>query len=62
MIIFAIIGWFLIVCGALFALAVIFLFLSFIWDILIAIVSLFYPKASKLRFDAIKRMGPVTMC
>lgn len=57
-----IIAW--VLCIGVFAvlLGIVFLLLTFIWDFFVAIVSIFYPKAKKLKFDAIKRMGPVPMC
>ena len=60
MIIVTIIAWVLIVAIAIGILWFTFVvLLSPIWNIIIAIVSLFCPKAKKLHFDFYKYMGPL---
>ena len=54
-----IIAWMLCIGAFVFFLGVIFLVFSPIWNLIIAIVSLFCPKAKKLHFDFYKYMGPL---
>ena len=56
-----IIAWMLCIGAFVFFLGVIFLVFSPIWNLIIAIVSLLYPKAKKLKINIDIRANPLKM-
>ena len=56
-----IIAWMLCIGALVFFLGVIFLVFSPIWNVIIAIVSLFYPKAKKLKINIDISANPLKM-